>query len=58
MDVQAYDVRELNRLLAKVPELEHVATHDFRLEMDRTIPFDGEILDSVLILRRRWSANR
>jgi hypothetical protein len=38
---------------AAVPELEHVATHDFTHDIERTIEIDGDQLDLVLILRRR-----
>lgn len=50
---RTYDVREVRALLAEVPELEHVATYDFTHRVDSPRPFDGELLDVVLVLRRR-----
>ncbi len=41
------------RLLASDPRLEHVATHDYWLEIDREVPFDRSLHDCVAILRRR-----
>ena len=49
---RTYDVRQVRRLLAAVPELEHVATHDFTYDLaERAL--DGTQLDCVLILRKR-----
>ena len=50
---RTYDAREVRRLLAGVPELEHVATHDFTYRLDRERELDDEQLDVVLVLRRR-----
>jgi SAM-dependent methyltransferase len=50
---RSYDARQLRRLLRRVPEFEHVATHDFNHDIERTIPLDGEQLDAVLVLRKR-----
>lgn len=52
-DFRTYDEREAKRLLRSVPELEHVATYGFEHDADRPLPFDGERLDVVLVLRRR-----
>ena len=49
---RTYDLPQVRRLLASVPELEHVATHDFHCEIEAPRPFDGEQLDVLLILRR------
>ena len=50
---RTYDLEQLERLLASVPALEHVATHDFDYRLERETPFDGRRLDVLLILRRR-----
>ena len=50
---RTYTAHEARRLLAKVPALEHIETFDFTYEIERPIPFDGEQLDVVLVLRRR-----
>lgn len=49
---RTYDAREVRALLRRVPRLEHVATYDFGHDIRRPIPFDGERLDVVLVLRR------
>lgn len=48
---RTYDARELRALLARVPELEHVATYDFTYSKERELSDDQ--LDCVLILRKR-----
>ncbi len=50
---RTYDVRELKQLLARVPALVHVATYDFTHDVDTPRALDGELLDVVLVLRRR-----
>lgn len=50
---RTYDVRELKRLLARIPELEHVATYDFTHDVATPRGLDGELLDVVLVLRSR-----
>ena len=50
---RTYGPRQLQTLLKSVPELEHVATHDFDFRIDRPTPFGGERLDQMLVLRRR-----
>lgn len=50
---RTYDVRELKRLLARVPALTHVATYDFTHDVATPRALDGELLDVVLVLRRR-----
>ena len=42
--------------LAKVPELELVATHDFLYEIQEVRPFDDELFDALVILRKRQPA--
>ncbi|MBK7874944.1 MAG: class I SAM-dependent methyltransferase [Planctomycetes bacterium] len=50
---RTYDVRELKTLLARVPAFEHVATYDFTHDATKPRALDGELLDVVLVLRRR-----
>lgn len=49
---RTYDAREVRRLFRSVPALELVAVHDFNHDIEETIPFDGEQLDCVFVLRR------
>ncbi|MCZ6835175.1 MAG: class I SAM-dependent methyltransferase [Planctomycetota bacterium] len=49
---RTYGIRQMKSLLKSVPRLEHVATYDFYHDIAKTIPFDGERLDTVLVLRR------
>lgn len=50
---RTYNVSQVRRLLAAVPELEHVATYNFTYNIDQPVTFDGSWLDNILILRRR-----
>jgi SAM-dependent methyltransferase len=50
---RTYSKRQFLSLLASVPELEHVATHDFLYEPERDVRFGEERTDVVAILRRR-----
>jgi SAM-dependent methyltransferase len=50
---RTYGPRQLRSLLASVPALEHVATHDFDLDASRPTEFGGDQLDQMLILRKR-----
>ena len=50
---RTYDARQLSRLLASVPELEHVATYDFRYDVEEPCSFGVEQEDTLLVLRRR-----
>jgi len=50
---RTYDENQFLRLLASVPELEHVATHNFSYKADEEIELGEEDLDSVVILRKR-----
>lgn len=52
-DFRTYDVREVRAFLAKVPQLEHVATYDFTHDIEQPRELDGDLLDVVLVLRRR-----
>ncbi len=52
-DFRTYDVRQLSRLLASVPQLEHVATYDFRYDVDEPCAFGVDQEDTILVLRRR-----
>jgi len=49
-----YSFRQLKQLLRCVRDVfEHVATYDFNCDIDEPIAFDGEIGDTMLVLRRR-----
>jgi SAM-dependent methyltransferase len=48
-----YSLRQIRRLLAMVPDLDHVATYDYSHDIEHRIPFDGEQYDNILILRKR-----
>lgn len=50
---RTYNVTQVQRLLAAVPELEHVATFNFNCDIEQPVTFDGTWLDNILILRRR-----
>ncbi len=52
-EFRTFDRSEIRRLLASEPRFEHVATHDYWLEIDRPVPFDRDLHDCVLVLRRR-----
>jgi SAM-dependent methyltransferase len=52
-DFRTYDARQTRRLLARVPELEHVATYDFTYDLAAPRELNDEQLDTLLILRRR-----
>ncbi len=49
---RTYGPRQLRRLLAAEPRLECVAVHDFRYLIDEEMPFGGDRLDHLLVLRR------
>ena len=50
---RTYDEKQFLRLVAKVPDFEHVATHNFSYKADEEIELGEEDLDSVVILRKR-----
>jgi SAM-dependent methyltransferase len=50
---RTYTRQQFFRLLANVPELQHVATFDFRYRLDASIEIGPESQDVVLILKRR-----
>ncbi|HPF14560.1 MAG: class I SAM-dependent methyltransferase [Planctomycetes bacterium] len=50
---RTYNAAQFRSLLAKVPELELVATHDFLYEIEECMPFDDALFDALLILRKR-----
>ena len=50
---RTYTAPQLRRLLAEVPELELVATYDFRYRLDAPTEIAADTQDVVLILRRR-----
>ncbi len=49
---RTYDVDQLRSLLARVPQLELVATYGFDYDLEAPVPLDGDRLDVVLVLRR------
>ena len=55
---RTYDASELKALIARVPELEHVATYDFSYDLAAERELDDSQLDTVLILRRRETTRR
>ncbi len=50
---RTYDAAQFRKLLAKVPDLELVATHDFLYEIEECMPLDDELSDTLVILRKR-----
>ena len=50
---RTYDARQAKRLLATVPQFEHVATYDFCYDWTRPRDLDMKYLDTLLVLRRR-----
>lgn len=50
---RTYDAGQVRRLLAKVPDLQLVATYDFSYDLSAPRALDNSQLDCVLILRRR-----
>lgn len=49
---RTYSRHQLERLLASVPELTHIATHDFRHDLTQPVALDDGLPDKVLVLRR------
>lgn len=49
---RTYDAAQVRRLLRSVPELEHVATYDFRYDVDEPCDFGVDQEDTLLVLRR------
>ncbi len=52
-EFRTYDVRQFERLVASVPALECIATHDFDYDIDRTRSIHETRLDAVVVLRKR-----
>jgi SAM-dependent methyltransferase len=50
---RTYDARQLRELIAKVPEFEAVAFHDFNCEIGLERQLDDEYEDIVVVLRKR-----
>ena len=50
--LRLYTALQLKRLLAKAPDLELCAVHDFGYEIDHPVCLDNVISDTVLILRK------
>jgi len=55
MNYRTYTARQMSRLLARVPELEVVATYDFCYEIDAPIDIGPDTEDVVYVLRKRLS---
>ncbi len=54
-DLRIYTVRQLRRLLARVPQLEVAGVYDFWYDLEEPLELNDEITDTVLILRKRAS---
>lgn len=50
---RTYDLAEMQALIRSVPAFEHIETYDFTHEIDCPITFDGEQLDTVMVLRKK-----
>lgn len=50
---RTYDAPQVRRMLAAVPELEHVATYDFTYDPEGPIELLDDGFDTLLVLRRR-----
>ncbi|MEM9489671.1 MAG: class I SAM-dependent methyltransferase [Myxococcota bacterium] len=50
---RTYSVRQFRALLRRVPQFDHVATHDFDYRLDEPHQLGAKRLDQVVILRRR-----
>jgi len=50
---RTYNAEQVRRMLAAVPEFDHVATYDFSYQAASPRDLDDDRLDTVLILRRR-----
>ena len=50
---RTYDAAQLRRTLRAVPQLQHVANHDFSYELDTEHELSDVLFDCVLVLRRR-----
>ncbi len=53
MHYRTYSAEQMFDLLARVPELEHVATYDFAYDLKQPVIIDKRTQDIVLILRRK-----
>ncbi len=53
MIYRTYNVKQLKSLLAKVPELETAAVHDFAYNLEDEIEIGSETEDIVLVLRKK-----
>jgi SAM-dependent methyltransferase len=51
--LRMYTAGQLRRLLARVPALELCAVYDFNYELDRPLPLNDVLSDTVLVLRKR-----
>ena len=48
-----YNRKQLLSLLKKAPDLEHIATYDFHYDLSEELRLDDQMMDTVLILRRK-----
>ena len=53
MHYRTYSAEQMFELLARVPELEHVATYDFAYDLKQPVTIGTSTQDVVLILRRK-----
>ena len=53
MHYRTYTATQMSDLLARVPELEHVATYDFAYDLKQPVEIGPATQDVVLILRRK-----
>lgn len=56
--LRMYTARQLRRLLAKAPQFELCAVYDFHHELDRPLPLNDVLSDTVLVLRKRDDTRR
>lgn len=52
-DYRIYTAAQLRSLLRKLPQWEHVSTHDFWWDLDEPLTLNDDLGDTVILLRRR-----
>lgn len=52
-DFRTYDAAQVQSLLRRVPEFEHVATYDFHYQIEEPQVFSDQQSDTLLVLRKR-----
>jgi SAM-dependent methyltransferase len=50
---RTYDAMQVRHLLKKVPELRHIATHDFDYAIDKSAELADDRLDKILVLQKQ-----